>query len=270
VPVKPAAPAPASPAATLVLLRDAPGHGLETLLIRRHDRSRFAAGDHVFPGGRIEREDIPPDAGPWCAGVGTAEAARALGVSDGRLALAYWVGAIREAFEEVGVLLAYAAGGRMLGDSGEPAPPARLEGWRRACHADHRVLWDMLRAEGLTLAADRLVYFAHWITPEERPIRFDTRFFAAPAPPGQEPIADGREIVDLRWLPPAEALAARARGEISLRLPTMKNLALLAEWKSAGDALAQLGRGAVPTIRPRLVGEGPSARSLLPGDAGYY
>jgi 8-oxo-dGTP pyrophosphatase MutT (NUDIX family) len=252
VSVKP--PAVPWPAASLVLLRDGPG-GVETLLIRRHQGSRFAAGDFVFPGGRVEPSDLSPEAATRCAGLVPAAAAARLGLGDPAEALAYWVAAIRETFEEVGVLLADSA-------DGGPLPAAgRLADWRRAARDDATAFWRMLRAEGLRLAAGRLVYFAHWITPEDRPLRFDTRFFAAPMPSGQEPTADGREIVAVRWLRPADALAAQARGEISLRVPTMKNLALFEGAATAAEALRRLGERPVPAVRPRqpAAGGGPSA-----------
>jgi 8-oxo-dGTP pyrophosphatase MutT (NUDIX family) len=266
VPVK-QRPATPSPASTLVLLRDRPPLDVEVLLIQRHRASKFAAGDYVFAGGKIEADDNPPDAGGWCVGLDVGRAARALGLDgDGSAALGYWIGAIREAFEEVGVLLAYGPDGRAA-----RVDSPRFADYRRACHADHRAFWDMLRAERLTLATDQLVYFAHWITPEERPLRFDTRFFAAPMPSGQSAVADDREIIDVRWLTPTEAFAAREREEISLRLPTQKNLALFQGASSVTEALARLAGRAVPTIRPRMVVDAQSKveRSVLPGDPGY-
>jgi 8-oxo-dGTP pyrophosphatase MutT (NUDIX family) len=270
VSVKP--PAVPSPAATLVLLRDRTesaadrtGGAVETLLIQRHAGSRFAGGDFVFPGGKVEADDCPADAVAFCPGLDEAAAARRLGLPPAGTALGFWVGAIREAFEEVGVLLAYDAAGRMVGPDVE-----RLGDWRRACHADHRVFWTMLREEKLVLATDTMRYFAHWITPEERPIRFDTFFFAAPMPPGQAAAADGTEIVGLRWLTPAGARAARERGEISLRVPTQRNLAIFEGARSVSDALARLTEDDVPTIRPRLIERDGAARSLLPGDPGWY
>lgn len=265
MPVKPKPVAP-SPAATLVLLRDRDHDGVDVLLIQRHRASKFAAGDFVFPGGKIEVDDVPADADAWCTGLTATGAAEALGPkAEARAALGYWIGAIREAFEEVGILLAYDAGGHMLG-----ADARRLDGWRRACQRDHRAFWDLLRAERLTLATDRLTYIAHWITPEERPIRFDTRFFVAPTPPGQAAVVDDQEIIGAQWLTPSEALAARERGEISLRVPTMKTLGLFEGAASVDEALARVGGRTVLTIRPRLITEGGRERPLLPGDPGYF
>ena len=274
--VKPSASAPASepvtpvtpaPSATIVLLRDRAGGGIEILLIQRHRASKFAAGDHVFPGGKIEIADHPDDAARWCAGLAGDEAARVLGATDGtRTALAHWTGAIREAFEEVGVLLAVDAAGRP-----PRVDPAKLAEYRRACQSDHRAFWDLVRTEHLTLMTNRLAYFAHWITPEENPLRFDVRFFAAPMPEGQDPEADDSEIVGVRWLSPREAFDAQSRGEISLRRPPVANLRIFDGAPSVADALARLAGLETPTIRPRVI-TGPDGKqqALLPGDPGWY
>jgi 8-oxo-dGTP pyrophosphatase MutT (NUDIX family) len=261
-------PVPPLPSATLVLLRDRPRGGVEVLLIRRHAGSKVAGGDFVFPGGKVESGDMPDDAERWCAGLSAEEARARLGnVGSGREALAYWIGAIREAFEEVGLLLAYASDGGPLALTGEARD--RFAAFRRECQREGAAFWRFLERERLRLATDRLVYFAHWITPEENPIRFDTRFFAAEAPPRQEATPDELEIVGVRWLRPADALAAARRGDISLRFPTMKNLDLLGG-RSVAEVLARLEGRAVQPIRPRVIGEGAARRVLLPGEAGWF
>ena len=128
----------------------------------------------------------------------------------------------------------------------------------------------MVERETLRLMTDRLVYFAHWVTPEDMPLRFDTRFFAAVMPPGQEASGDGHEVIDLRWLAPAEALAAQKGGEISLRTPTMKNLALFDGAASSAEALERLRGREIVTMRPRVLVENGKRRVLLPGDPGWY
>lgn len=265
VPVKPAPVTPA-PAATLVLIRDRPGGGIECLLMQRHQKSKFAAGAFVFPGGKIEADDNPEDAAAWCRGLDMAAAARRLDLERApRTALGFWIGAIRETFEEAGLLLALDAAGR---DAALAAP--RFAEYRRACQSDNRTFWTMLRDEGLRLATDRLVYFAHWITPEDQPLRFDTRFFAAPAPTGQEASGDEYEMTDLRWLAPAEAVAASTRGEIMLRNPTIKNLLRFDGARTVAEALDQVRDRPVRTILPRIVVEADGTRrALLPGDRGY-
>jgi 8-oxo-dGTP pyrophosphatase MutT (NUDIX family) len=264
VPVKPSGVVPV-PAATLVLLRDRPAGGFDILLMRRHAKSKFAAGDYVFPGGKLTADDNPPDAVRWCAGLDAAGAAAALALDDPSLAVAHWIGAIRETFEEVGVLLATAADGGPLRVSAE-----RLAACRLACQADNRAFWDLVKQEGLRLATDRLVYFAHWITPDVQPLRFDTRFFAAPMPADQTATGDGKEVTELRWLTPGEALDAATRGEISLRNPTIKNLMLFTEAASGRAALDRLHGRTVTTVRPRVIFLPDGTRQVLhPGDPGY-
>ena len=265
MPVKPS-PVTPEPAATLVLLRDRTPADVELLLIQRHRAAKFAGGDYVFPGGKVEVDDNPHDAARACAGLTEKEAARVLGLEDApRTALAYWVGAIREAFEEVGVLLAYGADGAPV-----RTDDGRFAAYRAACQRDDRAFWDMVAAERLTLATDVLRYFAHWITPEEVPYRYDTRFFAAPMPAGQHAVADEGEIVDVRWMTVPEAWTARASGEISLRMPTIKNVAVFEGASSTAEALGRLAGREVTMIQPRLVMENGERRVLLPGDPGWW
>jgi 8-oxo-dGTP pyrophosphatase MutT (NUDIX family) len=265
VPVKPPGVAVPVPAATLVLLRDRAAGGVEILLMRRHAKSKFAAGDYVFPGGKLTADDNPPDAIRWCNGLDATTAARTLGLADAPLALAHWIGVIRETFEEVGVLLATAPGG------GPPrVAPSALAACRRACQQDNRAFWTLVKEHDLRLATDRLVYFAHWITPDIQPLRFDTRFFAAPMPADQEPSGDDKEVTELRWHTPAEALDAERRGEISLRNPTIKNLMLFTGAASGADALGGLRGRVVTTIAPRVIMQPDgSRRVLMPGDPDY-
>jgi 8-oxo-dGTP pyrophosphatase MutT (NUDIX family) len=251
-------------------MRARPAGPAEILLIRRHGRSKFAAGDYVFAGGKVEADDIPDDVEHFCRGLTLDEASARLGGDlTARQALGYWVGAIREAFEEVGMLLAYDRQGEFVRFT--PDSRARIEAHRRACQSANPAFFTMLREEGLTLATDRLTYFAHWITPEEQPLRFDTRFFAAAAPPGQEPEVDGHEIVALRWSTPAEAFEALRRKEITLRLPTIKNLELLQAAGSRTEEILHALRGrAVPTIRPRVLQVDGKPVPVLPGDPRWY
>jgi 8-oxo-dGTP pyrophosphatase MutT (NUDIX family) len=262
-------PAIPSPAATLVLLRDRPAGPAEILLIQRHGKSKFAAGDYVFAGGKVEADDIPEDVERFVRGLSPDEASARLG---GDLAphqaLGYWVGAIREAFEEVGMLLAYDRQGDLVRFT--PENRERFEAYRAACQTSNPAFFTMLRAEDLTLATDRLTYFAHWITPEEQPLRFDTRFFAAVAPP-QDPVVDGHEIVALRWLTPAEAMEAFHQKVITLRLPTIKNLELVQSGGARADEILGSLRGrAVPTIRPRVLQVDGKPVPVLPGDPRWF
>ena len=258
--VKPVTPVPA---ATVILLRE--GHpGVEVLLMQRHRASKFAGGDFVYPGGKIEVDDNPDDAAQWCQGFDAAKATARLQAPDAKTAVGVYVGAIRETFEEVGVLLAYDASGGWAKVDGP-----KFGDYRKACQAENLAFWNMVRAENLRLATDKLIYFAHWITPEEQPFRYDTRFFAAPMPEGQMPVADEHEVIDLRWFAPKAAIAAFKAGEISLRNPTVQNMKLV-DAGSVAAALDGVRDREVPTIRPRVIMEGDKRKILMPGDPGYF
>src|SRR5207247_43032 len=145
VPVKPTPATPAH-AATLVLLKDRPSGGFDVLLMQRHRASKFAGGDFVFPGGKIEADDNPDEAAAWCAGLDVRRAAARLGLGgDTRTALGFWIGAIRETFEEVGILLAVDRDGRPARVS-EP----RFAEYRVDCQTDNQAFWTMLKTESLT------------------------------------------------------------------------------------------------------------------------
>lgn len=225
-------------AATLILLRDSdrPGDGVEVLLLQRHFRSAFLAGAHVFPGGVVEEADFAPEMGALCRGLSSDQAHRIIeDVSPPQKSLGLFVAAIREAFEESGILLAHGGGSRHSIDGSELT---RLDGYRSEVHASPSVFASRLRDEGLKLATDRLFYFAHWITPEVLPIRFDARFFVAAAPSGQEALPDGEETVEARWTSPQGALAEHQMGRLKLAPPTFHSLTELAEFRTVDEAIA--------------------------------
>lgn len=254
-------------AATVVLLRDGPG-GLESLLLQRHQRSRFAPGAFAFPGGRLEAVDSAPEAERRCRGLTASEAARILGdVAPPGRALGFWVAVLRELFEETGILLAYDAAGEPVG--GELLR-RRLAAYRGRCREDGRQFLTMLADQALLLATDRLAYWAHWITPEERPLRYDTRFFVAAAFPGVVAEPDGLEVVAARWLRPEAALQAAGAGALTLPFVTRAILASLAPYRAVTEVLAAARGRQVRAVRPRLVTADGVERILLPGDPGYY
>jgi len=254
-------------AAAVVLARDRlpPESGIEVLLIRRPSRSRVAGGAYVFPGGRIEKEDWGPGIAALCRGLSRQEAAATLRtVEPPDRAIGFWVAAIREVFEEVGLLFAFDRTGSLLRCQGETGQ--RIQQLRRACREGTRHFADLLHAEGLRLATDCLHYLSHWITPEERSVRNDARFFVARAPDDQEVTLDQDEATDFHWVTPEEALTGEARGALPMRFPTIKTLEAL---MGAGDVthlIASTRGKVVQAIRPRVVDE----RILLPGEPGYY
>ena len=250
------------PAATVALVRDAAG-GLEVLLLQRSFSSGFMPGVHVFPGGGLDPGDESPEALARSTGPTDAEASRMLGIDRG--GLAYWIAAIREAFEEAGIFLAYSPAGDIVDLGGRTAE--RYRDHRRALDQGKSGVGEVARAEGLRLATDRLVYFSHWITPVGAPRRYDTRFFLAMTPPRQEAEHDNREAIAHTWIRPAEALDYYRRKEIKLRTPTLKTLERFAAFSSVDALAAELrGQGDIPALLPRV---GRDGRTLLPGDPGY-
>lgn len=221
--------APARPAATLVVCRDSLD-GIEVLLLRRAERGDHASSAWVFPGGVLDARDRE-----WhrcCSGLDDAQASRQLGMASG--GLDYHVAAIRECFEESGLLFAHDARGALVSTHGKAG--AEIGHWRGPLHRGERSLAEFCERFGLSLAADRLVYYSRWVTPSVRAKRWDTRFFFVEAPPGQESAHDEVELVEQAWLRPADALA---RSE-SLRLltPTRTTLETIARFSKVADLLA--------------------------------
>ncbi|MDB5374203.1 MAG: hypothetical protein JWP04_2845 [Belnapia sp.] len=242
--------ATARPAATVLLLRDGAA-GPEIFLVVRHREIEFAAGALVFPGGRVE----------------PADAEIAAGVCANDPFGAFRVAAVRETFEECGLLLARTPGGVAL----DPAQGAAVAAAHRdALNAGSQGFAALLRAEGLVPDVGALVHFAHWVTPSDLPKRFDTHFFLAPAPPGHAAAHDGREAVDSIWISPAQALAEADAGQHTLLFPTRMNLARLAPAASLGEALATAAARPVVTVQPQLETDAEGRKVLrIPVEAGY-
>jgi 8-oxo-dGTP pyrophosphatase MutT (NUDIX family) len=251
------------PAATVTLVRDA-ADGFEVLMLQRNLRSAFVPGAYVFPGGALDAADGAPQAQALCNSVSDEQASRLLGMARG--GLAYWIAAIRESFEEAGLLFAYDESRRMLAldDTGVAL---RFRRHRDALNNGERGLHEILSAESLMLAADQLVYFSHWITPARSARRYDTRFFAALAPPAQVPLHDNQETIDHIWIRPGVALDRHKREEFSMRLPTVRTLEELAACDSADSVMrAMRAKSSVPEIQPRINSAGIR---VLPGEPGY-
>ena len=254
---------PALPAATVTLVRDA-GPGIEVLLLQRNFQSGFMPGMFLFPGGAIDAGDHAAAVLARCADLDDERASAALGLAHG--GLPYWAGAIRESFEEAGVLLAYDEAGALV-NPGEPHRIERFEEYRRRLNAGEHTLENMLVAEGLRLAVDRLTYFSHWITPVNAPRRYDTRFFVAVAPEGQEALPDNVEAIHHVWVQPGVAVDRYRAGEFKMRTPTIRTLEQFAAFGTVDSLIAALrALPSVPAILPRI---NTSGKRLLPGDAGY-
>ena len=252
----PKTPVPAVPAATILLVRDGAA-GLEVFMVERHHRIDFATGALVFPGGKVDPGDADPALAGRCEG--------AEGLDKGARAMR--VGAIRETFEEAGVLLARARGQSTLVD-GE-----RLRGiearHRDAFHSGERTMAELVEQEDLVLALDLLVPFAHWITPSFMPKRFDTEFFLVLAPADHLAVHDGGESVDSVWTTPAEAVAAAESGKRTIIFPTLMNVKKLGESGTVADAIAAAERQPVVTVLPQIEDREGEKWMVLPPEAGY-
>jgi 8-oxo-dGTP pyrophosphatase MutT (NUDIX family) len=261
-------PVAARDAATVLLVRDAPA-GVEVLLLERHRGSRMAPGAHAFPGGRVEPTDAPADAERFCRGLSRDAAAAALrDVAPAERAIGFWVAALREAFEETGLLLACDAAGTPLSPDGPPAE--RPAAHRGRCRTDPAAFPAMLLDEDWALATDRMAYWAHWITPEERPVRYDTRFFVAAAFAGAAPVPDNQEVVGCRWLTAAGALAQHAAGAITVPMVTQRILGSIADYVTVGAILAAAPAREIRAVRPRILQREGKERILLPDDPEWY
>ena len=254
---------PVRPAATIMLLSDRPD--LHVLLLRRRAASEFVGGMSVFPGGGVDAADADADAA--CRGLRDDAASARLGLEAG--GLAFWVAAIRETFEEAGVLLAVDAA---TGAEPELAGPraAHYAALRREVDEERLGIRDLARDEGLLLSADRIRYVARWITPPGPPRRYDTRFFVAALPPGQEALHDDREAVHSEWLRPADAIRRYEQGERAMLPPTYGMLRILSHYATSGEAMraaAHYENG--PDLPARLFGDRERWKVLLPGDADY-
>ena len=251
------------PAATIVLMRDA-GGALEVLLLRRSPRAAFAPGAYVFPGGLVDPGDAAQEAVARLEGLTPERAATRLDLVGAHPpAIAYYLAAVREAFEETGILVGRAS------RAPKGSPNVALMGDVRAALLEGSIPFAVALARlDCRIAADEIAYFAHWITPERRPRRYDTRFFAARVPVEAEPVVDEREMTEALWIAPSEALRAHAGGSLPMILPTVRTLERLAAHHDTGAALAALANAPVRTILPESDGggfAGPVAEARLPG-----
>lgn len=235
------------PAATLLLVRDGAG-GLEVLMVARHEESGFAAGALVFPGGKVDACDLTiARRHPQLATLPD-------------IAAASRVAAVRETWEECGILLARRAGASSV---------LSLAELRAACGAGRQPFETLLAETQLELAVEGMALFAHWTTPVDRPKRFDTQFFITAFEGDQEALHDGREATDVRWVRPRDAIADADAGKLKLVFATRMNLLRLGAVDRVADALDAARRTKVVPVTPQVVktAAGPALR--IPEDAGY-
>jgi len=242
------------PAATVVILRDG-REGLEVFMVVRHHEIDFASGALVFPGGKVDEADADP---AWAALAPS---------SSGALDRAFLVASARETFEEAGLMLARRGGGAdMVG----AADAHRLvETYRARLVAGQITFLDLVRKEGLRLAADLMVPFAHWITPETQPKRFDTHFLLVSAPVEQLGAHDGAESVEGFWIAPEQALRDADAGTRTLLFPTHMNLLKLARYASVAEAVAVTRKTPTVSVMPQAERTATGRILRIPAEAGY-
>lgn len=239
------------PAATILMLRDGDS-GLEVFMVVRHHQIDFATGALVFPGGKVDEGDSQVRA--FCDGA-----------DDDDQELALQVGAIREAFEECGILLARDSNGKLLG--GERV--AQLEPFRDQLNRGDLSIKAFLENESLRLACDLLQPFAHWVTPEMMPKRFDTRFYLAVAPDDHSAMHDGHESVDSVWISPTDALAGAQSGKYTVIFPTRLNVEMLDESQSVDEAMAMAKQRSIIAVTPWTENRDDGQYICIPTEAGY-
>ena len=243
---------PASPrlSATILLLRDAPQ--FEVLMVKRHHQIDFASGALVFPGGKTEAADADQAWSEHCADWSNFDA------DERTLRIA----AIREAFEEAGILLVTGPG--RLWETDAEVMAARVSVERGEC-----AFLDLVKSLNVKLDLSALTRFARWITPVMMPKRFDTHFFLAVAPSDQLAICDGHETVDAEWVAPGDALALAESGERTIIFPTRMNLKLLGESQDAGSAVNAARIRPEVTVTPWVEKRASGSVLVIPPDAGY-
>jgi 8-oxo-dGTP pyrophosphatase MutT (NUDIX family) len=251
-------------AATVVLVRDRPH--LEVLMLQRTPHAVFSPGASVFPGGAVDDDDRAPAAAALVTGGDDQAVSDEMSLSRGGLGVK--VAAARECFEEAGLLLARSTATGAAVDLTEAARRARLAELRHALNSG-RVGWtDVLAAEHAVLDVRDMHLFAHWRTPIGAPRRYDTWFFVARAPHGDDGVHDDNELVASAWMSPADALGQHRTGGIDLIFPTMRTLTILSRFGTAADVIDALvhsdrdARG-----RPATVADGGGERVALAGDA---
>lgn len=256
---EPAEPVPARASATVIVARDGT-RGLEVFMLERHLQSDFAGGAFVFPGGKLDQADLDPGFLELLVGWSPALAA-GWGREDEELARALVVCAIRETFEEAGILLARLPDGR----------PVRLGSdagrWievRHALQAGHRSALQGAREAGIRFDASMLRFWVRLVTPVQAPKRYDTRFFVAAMPEGQTPLHDDVETTASTWVNPADAVERAAAGELSIIFPTRKTLESLMPYASVGELLEAAAVRPHDPIEPRIILRDGEPRVVLP------
>ena len=256
-------------AATVIVLRDKKPEGFGVFLLKRHEKSSFMGGNYVYPGGRVDPNDGSVELSSLSKGVTLEGAQRHLGgIFSPEESFPHWIAAIRELFEEAGVLLAYDQRGNLLQLRDRDEREKFLH-YRELLQKGKINIGEMAQKENLLLALDQLHYYAHWITPEARPERFDTRFFLARYPSGQEASHDQKETTAGIWLTPQKALEENLKGDVILSPPTLKTLEDLSRFKSIDEVFNSQRKEDIRPILPILTKVTSGPLIIFPWDPEY-
>lgn len=255
-------------ASTVILLREKKANGFEVFLIKRHENISFFGGNFAYPGGRVDREDGSLEIRNYCKGITPEEAHQILGGSiSPEESFAHWIAGIRELFEEAGILLAYERLSHLIIQN--PIGQERFLNYRNLLRKRNLTLLQLALKERILFALDQLHYYAHWITPEARSERFNTRFFLAYHPIGQEATHDGQETMAGIWLTPEKALEENLKGQALLSPPTLKTLEDLSRFKSIDDVFNSLKKTQIRPTLPILTKISGEPLLLFPWDPEY-
>jgi len=249
------------PAATVMLVDDRPD--LQIYMMERHADTIFAGGMWVFPGGSVDQADDHADFEAISVHRNDVQASRLMSMDSG--GLAYYVAAIREAFEEAGILLALHREGHQPLTISDADVEKRFEIHRDHVNDGSRAFIDIVKDENLILDVGQMHYIARWITPVGPPRRFDARFFISRMPKSQTPLHDNRELVHAEWLPPRAILEKVEADEMVLMSPTLRMIKCLAQFDSADQVIAAASANQ-PDHRARVT---PERVIVLPGESGY-
>jgi 8-oxo-dGTP pyrophosphatase MutT (NUDIX family) len=245
---------PIRDASTVIVLRET-GEELETFMLCRHQQSGFMGGAHVFPGGKVDPSDSDP---AWRARIDRSaeDLSKQLGETDANVGLGLLVAAVRETFEEAGILLA------------STSVDADLVKARQRLH-DGAAFLDLADELDLKIRSEALTPYARWITPKMESRRFDTRFYIAVAPDDQSARHDGMETTSAVWLRPTRAIADMFEGRIKLAPPTVRTLQWLADFDDADSVIADALSRKPPLVRPEIVTGDGGWFLALPGDPAH-
>lgn len=243
------------PSATILPVRDG-ADGLEVFMVIRSKKSDFASGALVFPGGKVEKEDRSENLHRFCDRQACWE----------KDSLPLRIAAIRETFEESGILFARQKEEKTIISSDYLA---LLQDYRDLLNRKEITMVQFLETRNLIMACDYLVYFAHWITPEPLPVRFDTHFFLAPVPSDFKGNHDGAESVDSVWITPEKAINDADAGKYMLMFPTRMNLLKLGTKKKVSEAISAAKADNVATVMPVIKREKNGYFISIPENVGY-